>query len=510
MKDNTAQVVAQVPVDVATFLLNEKRADVQTIETRFKVNVLLVPNRHLETPNYSVTRLRHDELNHSEPLPASFQMVEQPEEADPAEALREEAKEPRQEAVVKGITPAQPAPIAAPRAAAAIEPAAQAAGGWFARVMHWLRTPPAPASIPAPVVAPGVSSPGEKARDARPPRGRDTPRDGRRPESRRDGQRRDERRPDRERKDARAADDNRRTGQSAIESQRPSGRKDGEQREGRREREPREARRDGEAREGHRDAAVREPRRDSERREGRHDGERREPREGRSGTPRPAREPKQPSAEIESPAMDSSTEVSHAPAAAGNGAEDHREGGSRRRRGRRGRGGERGERAPRPASASQADPPADESVQVQPEAVLVTAAESAPATSIAPSTPSAVVESREASLAKHADETPREWEGSPPSPIPEPPAELAVARAEPAVISAQPAALTEAPRSTPEPVSMSLPPDSELVMVETRFAPVVETEQPAALQARRVRPARAVVADEPLQMVETRKEQPAP
>ena len=54
MKDNTAQIVAQVPVDVATFLLNEKRAEVLTIETRFKVNVLLVPNRHLETPNYSV------------------------------------------------------------------------------------------------------------------------------------------------------------------------------------------------------------------------------------------------------------------------------------------------------------------------------------------------------------------------------------------------------------------------------------------------------------------------
>src|SRR6476660_6180484 len=116
MKDNTAQIVAQVTVDVATFLLNEKRADVQTIETRFKVNVLLVPNRHLETPNYSVTRLRHDELNQSEPLPASFQMVEQPEEADPVTARMEEAKEPRQEAVVKGITPSQPAPIVAPRA----------------------------------------------------------------------------------------------------------------------------------------------------------------------------------------------------------------------------------------------------------------------------------------------------------------------------------------------------------------------------------------------------------
>jgi ribonuclease E len=58
MKDSTAQVVAQMPVDVATFLLNEKRNDVLSIETRFKVNVLLVPNRHLETPNYSIERMR--------------------------------------------------------------------------------------------------------------------------------------------------------------------------------------------------------------------------------------------------------------------------------------------------------------------------------------------------------------------------------------------------------------------------------------------------------------------
>ena len=62
MKENTAQVVAQVPVDVATFLLNEKRTEVLSIETRFKVNVLLVPNRHLETPNYTIERLRHDDL----------------------------------------------------------------------------------------------------------------------------------------------------------------------------------------------------------------------------------------------------------------------------------------------------------------------------------------------------------------------------------------------------------------------------------------------------------------
>src|SRR5437773_3488729 len=118
MKDNTAQVVAQVPVDVATFLLNEKRAEIHTIEARFKVNVVLVPNTYLETPNYKVQRLRHDDLNQAEPLPPSFTMMERPEEEDPVRQMKEEAREPRQEAVVKGITPAQPAPMPVERVVA--------------------------------------------------------------------------------------------------------------------------------------------------------------------------------------------------------------------------------------------------------------------------------------------------------------------------------------------------------------------------------------------------------
>jgi ribonuclease E len=61
MKDNTAAVQAQVPVDVATFLLNEKRAEVQAIEQRHKVNVMLIPNIHLETPQHTFVRLRQDE-----------------------------------------------------------------------------------------------------------------------------------------------------------------------------------------------------------------------------------------------------------------------------------------------------------------------------------------------------------------------------------------------------------------------------------------------------------------
>ena len=554
MKDNTAQVVAQVPVDVATFLLNEKRADVQAMETRFKVNVLLVPNRHLETPNYSVTRLRHDELNQSEPLPASFQMVEQPEEVDPAKALREEAKEPRQEAVVKGITPAQPAPVVAARAVPVAAPVAQPAGGWFARVMQWLRTPPAPVSVTAPEVAPATASPGTRARDARPQRGREGARDARRPDARREGPHRDERRPERDRKDARSGDDTRRGGQSAIEAQRPSHRKDGEPREGRREREPREARRDGEPRSGQRDDAVREPRRDGERRDGRRDGERREPREGKTGAS--AREPKQPSTEIEVPALDSASEASPAPVAAGNGADEQREGGSRRRRGRRGRGGDRGERAARASPASPSDQATDETVDARSEAALVTAAENVPATSVAPWGSPTHVDARDPAIPVHtgaADVTSPAPVARPPTAIPAPTAvseveraepervaraepsvaraepsvaraEPAVARAEPAVaraepalvqkepnnVAAQPAAIAAGSPPAVETVSMSLPPDSDLVMVETRFAPVVGNDEPAAPRARRVRPARAVIADEPLQMVETRKEQPAP
>jgi ribonuclease E len=111
MKENTAAVHAQVPVDVATFLLNEKRAEFHALEQRLKVNVVLIPNIHLETPNYTVTRLRHDELNQMEPLPVSYRMVEQPAEAAKAEAPGAEAKPVRPQAAVQGITPEQPAPM---------------------------------------------------------------------------------------------------------------------------------------------------------------------------------------------------------------------------------------------------------------------------------------------------------------------------------------------------------------------------------------------------------------
>ena len=122
MKENSAAIHAQVPVDVATFLLNEKRADIHSIEARLKVNVVLIPNIHLETPHYKIERLRHDDLNNAEVTPASYNLVQLPAEIE-EKPVQPEAKPPRQQAAVQGITPGQPAPAASlpqtPAAAAA-------------------------------------------------------------------------------------------------------------------------------------------------------------------------------------------------------------------------------------------------------------------------------------------------------------------------------------------------------------------------------------------------------
>src|SRR5262249_16914481 len=134
MKENTGAVHAQVPVDVSSFLLNEKRSEIQKLEGRLKVNIVLVPNPHLETPHYKVQRLKHDELNQMEHVPSSYELVERPEE--PKAPGAEEEKRERQEAVVKAITPTQPAPMVdqsvpqprpQPAPAPAPQPAAQAA-----------------------------------------------------------------------------------------------------------------------------------------------------------------------------------------------------------------------------------------------------------------------------------------------------------------------------------------------------------------------------------------------
>jgi ribonuclease E len=112
MKENTASIHCQVPVDVAAFLLNEKRAEVIKIESRFKVNILLLPNKHLETPHYKLERLRHDDPRLDDPR-ASYAMAEEASkelESDTILSRKAEEAKPRLEAAVKGVRPSQPAP----------------------------------------------------------------------------------------------------------------------------------------------------------------------------------------------------------------------------------------------------------------------------------------------------------------------------------------------------------------------------------------------------------------
>ncbi len=74
MKDSTAQVTAQVPVDVATFLLNEKRQDVTGIEARQNVAILLIPNQNIETPHFEVQRTRTQDMPETS-VGESYKMV---------------------------------------------------------------------------------------------------------------------------------------------------------------------------------------------------------------------------------------------------------------------------------------------------------------------------------------------------------------------------------------------------------------------------------------------------
>jgi ribonuclease E len=173
MKENSAAVHAQVPVDVATFLLNEKRADIHSIEARLKVNVVLIPNMHLETPNYKVERLRHDDLNQAEVLPASYNLATAPTEEPAPAQIAQEARPARQQAAVRGVTPERPAPVAAPRPPAprpAEAGSAESRPGIMGRLFGWLRgetAVPAQPQAPAPVEPRREFQQGRSGRDGR-------------------------------------------------------------------------------------------------------------------------------------------------------------------------------------------------------------------------------------------------------------------------------------------------------------------------------------------------------
>lgn len=142
MKDNTGEVHAQVPVDVATFLLNEKRAELFAMEERLDVNVVLIPNIHLENPHYEINRIRTDDVEEDgEP---SYKRVAEPEEDESAKPFGgEKAKAARPEPAVKGVRHTSPAPTAAPEKKTSWWDSFKA---WLKRIFGGSETQAAPAA----------------------------------------------------------------------------------------------------------------------------------------------------------------------------------------------------------------------------------------------------------------------------------------------------------------------------------------------------------------------------
>ena len=128
IKERTGRVVIEVPVPVATYLMNEKRKNLTDIETHCQVAVVVVPNPHMDTPAFRIERLRGDQMD--EHITASHHIVTTPETTMPANEPSRTAAAP----AVAALRPAAPMPNRAPQTAKRSN-----GNGWFSRLLGALR-----------------------------------------------------------------------------------------------------------------------------------------------------------------------------------------------------------------------------------------------------------------------------------------------------------------------------------------------------------------------------------
>ncbi len=107
-KERTAKVIAQLPVEVATYLLNEKRDWVKGLEDRNDTQVVLVANSALETPHYDVRRVRDDQTELPENAGVSYALADAPAEPESPQAILE--RKGAETAAVGMLQPSTPAP----------------------------------------------------------------------------------------------------------------------------------------------------------------------------------------------------------------------------------------------------------------------------------------------------------------------------------------------------------------------------------------------------------------
>ncbi len=237
-KDRTARVIVQVPVDVATYLINEKREWLRALGDKSGCDIVVVPNPHIQTPEYSIRRVRDDEAGLAENMQISYQIPQRPEVSAPSAEEKKPAAEP---AAVLPLMPATSAPVsAAPEPTATAAPVLARRGG----VLGWLKE----VFLGTPAPAPAAERPAPHRRDGRPGGQRHT-RDERRDRGSRGGERHGQPRRDEPRRDGGRRD----------EPRRADGRRDARRDEPRREEPRRDDSRRAEPRrdEGHREIEVR-------------------------------------------------------------------------------------------------------------------------------------------------------------------------------------------------------------------------------------------------------------
>jgi ribonuclease E len=202
-KDRTSRVIVQVPVDVATYLINEKRDVLRALEDKSRVQTLIVPNPHIQTPEYSIRRVRDDEAQLLENNQVSYQIPVAPAAVDP---IAERDKKPAEQPAVAAILPKTSAPITVAASPAPVSGEPQGLWGRFKRLFgsepSGAPEVAAPQPPPRPTSPAVAESPREPMREGRRGERRDGPRgrgrhglsagEGRRDEPRRDESRRDE------------------------------------------------------------------------------------------------------------------------------------------------------------------------------------------------------------------------------------------------------------------------------------------------------------------------------
>jgi ribonuclease E len=145
-KERTSRLVIEVPVAVATYLMNEKRAAVRGVEERCNVDVILVPNENIETPEYSIRRVRDEEAGLAEHGQASYRM------ATAALAPDVTALQPKRPAAplaaVAALMPTTPAPLA-PEPAAVTATSSTHSGGFWSRFKQLFSSEDAPKQVAA-------------------------------------------------------------------------------------------------------------------------------------------------------------------------------------------------------------------------------------------------------------------------------------------------------------------------------------------------------------------------